>query len=113
MSNEPKPRKLQPLDLPPSRADILNRGEQAAALLQSPVLNVAVRSVIEGYLEGILSSPADGAVLREQLYCRIRALNDVLGELAGYLTLAQSLTEREIADEVAAGSAWQQHYRPN
>lgn len=108
-SEQKKPRSRQRLptrDLPPSREEILSRGEQASQLLRSPVFNVAVRAAIDAAQESILTSAPGDTAAREAAYYRMRGMNDILGELAGFVHVASAMTERERLDEEAAASAW-------
>lgn len=88
-----------------SRAEILHRGEEASRLLQSPVFNVAVRSAIDHWQEEILRSDPMDVSVREGMYYRMRAINDALIELAGFVQLATNLSERELAEEQANTAA--------
>lgn len=108
-SEQKKPRsrpRLPTRDLPPSREEILSRGEQASQLLRSPVFNVAVRAAIDAAQESILTSAPGDTAAREAAYYRMRGMNDILGELAGFVHVASAMTERERLDEEAAASAW-------
>jgi phosphate starvation-inducible protein PhoH len=107
---ESKPKRaIRPKQLPPSRQELMSRGETASALLQSPVFNLAVRGTIENLQDEILQSQPGDTAGREALYFRMRGLNDVLAELAGYVHIAQSMSDREKeAEELAdlAGEAY-------
>jgi hypothetical protein len=102
-----KPRKArQAPRLPPTREELISLGEAAAKELGSTVFNVAVRDAIESYLEQILTSQPHEAELRESMYYRCRALNDVLIEFPGYVNAARAMTEQEMSEEFTAETAW-------
>jgi len=99
-----KPR--QPPRLPPTREELISLGEDASRLLLSPVFNVAVRDAIESWQDRILTSQPHETELRESMYFRMRALNDVLTEFPGFINAARSMTEEETSDEFSAEAAW-------
>jgi hypothetical protein len=97
---------MSPLPLPPSREEILNRGEQASQLLNSPVFNLAVRSAIESWQDQSLRSEPGAVAEREALYYQIRGLQQALIELPGFINQALALTQRELEQEEGAAAAW-------
>lgn len=92
--------------LPPTREELISLGEEASRLLLSPVFNVAVRDAIESWQDRILTSQPHETELRESMYFRMRALNDVLTEFPGFINAARSMTEEEASDEFSAEAAW-------
>lgn len=92
--------------LPPTREELISLGEDASRLLLSPVFNVAVRDAIESWQDRILTSQPHETELRESMYFRMRALNDVLTEFPGFINAARSMTEEEASDEFSAEAAW-------
>lgn len=104
-----KPKRIKKTPLPPSRNEILNRGQEASALLLNPVFNIAVRSAIESWQDALLSSLPGETEVRESMYYRMRALNDVMAELAGFVHIARAMTDREAGEEESAEAAWAHH----
>jgi hypothetical protein len=105
------PNRSEPRQLPPTREEIVSRGEDAARLLGSASFNLAVRNALQSWQDGILfSDPAD-TVGREALYWKMRALNDVLLELPGFIAEAQALTATDLETEAAATAAWERFHQ--
>lgn len=105
-TQKPQRKPRQSPRLPPNREELMLLGEQASRLLLSPVFNVAVRDAIESWSDQILTSQPHETELRESMYFRMRALNDVLSEFPGFINAARAMTEEEMADEFSADAAW-------
>jgi len=74
-------------------------GEQAAQLLNSPIYNLAVNSVVEDLGQEILRSEPHEHNRREWLYTQGAAIGRMNTKLVEFVQLAQSLHMTDIAAE--------------
>ena len=82
-----------------SAQQILSSGEEAARLLDSPVYNLAHRSVIQNLQDEWMATRPHEKEKREGLYQMIRGLSTVSGELAMMIEQAKRVGEDELAAE--------------
>lgn len=105
----PRMQKPRALPLPPTRESIQQNAAHASNLLQSPVLNIAVRSLQEAWMEQSVNTLPSDSAQREHLYLKSRALSEVMLELAGMVQMAQSLPPQALAEEESTTEAWSRH----
>lgn len=79
--------------------EIKNQGEEAARLLDSPVYNLAHRSVIQNLQDEWMATNPHEREKREGLYHRIQALSTVSEELAVMVSLAKQLDDDALLKE--------------
>ena len=84
---------------PTSAAEMLGQGEEAARLLDSPVYNLAHRSVIQSLQDEWMMTEPREREKREGLYQRIRALSMISSELAMMVEQARMIGDSELARE--------------
>jgi hypothetical protein len=82
-----------------SAQEILSSGEEAARLLDSPVFNLAHRSVVINLQDEWISTKAHEREKREGLYQMVRALSAVSSELGMMVEQAKRVNEDELAQE--------------
>ena len=97
--HSPDSGKLTMLDVQQSANEILSSGEEAARLLDSPVFNLAHRSVIVNLQDEWISTKAHEREKREGLYQMVRGLSAVSSELAMMVEQAKRVSEDELAQE--------------
>ena len=83
----------------PSAVEILSQGEEASRLLDSPIYNLAHRSVIQGIQDEWMSTAPHEREKREGMYHRVRALASVAEEMALMVAKAQQITDDELQKE--------------
>ena len=86
-------------ETPKTPDEIRNQGEEAARLLDSPVFNLAHRSVIQNLQDEWMQTNPKEREKREGLYHRVQALSAVSEELAVMISLAKTLDDDELAKE--------------
>ncbi len=91
------PIKMQ--ETPLSTSEILMLGEEASRLLDSPIYNLAHRSVVQNLQDEWVGTSPHETQKREGLYQRIQALSQVAAEMAMMIARAQSLEDNELAKE--------------
>ena len=96
-SQDKSPLTMQPEQI--SSQQILSSGEQAATLLDSPVFNLAHRSVVQNLQDEWMATKPHEKEKREGLYQMIRGLSAVSGELAMMIEHAKRVSEDELAME--------------
>lgn len=82
-----------------SSNEVKSQGEAAAELLNSPVYNLAHRSVVQNLQDEWMTTSPHEREKREGLYHRIQALSAVSEELAVMISLAKQLDDDELANE--------------
>ena len=85
-----------------NREQIKATGEEAADLLNSPVYNLAVNSVVDDLGLLILQTEPHETQKREWLYQQGAAIGRINQKLVEFVQLAQSLHMEELASEEAA-----------
>jgi len=88
---------LQPAPL--TIDEISSQGEEASRLLDSPIYNLAHRSVVQNLQDEWVETSPHETQKREGLYQRVQALSMVASEMAMMIARAQSLEENELAKE--------------
>jgi hypothetical protein len=88
---------LKQQESPLSTQEILAQGEEASKLLDSPVYNLAHRSVIQSIQDEWLSTSPHETQKREGLYQRAQALSMVANEMAMMIVKAQGINDDELA----------------
>ena len=91
------PMKMQPEPL--SISEILTQGEEATRLLDSPIYNLAHRSVVQSLQDEWAGTSPHETQKREGLYQRVQALSQVAAEMAMMIARAQGLEDNELAKE--------------
>lgn len=91
------PMKMQPEPL--SISEILTQGEEATRLLDSPIYNLAHRSVVQSLQDEWVGTSPHETQKREGLYQRVQALSQVAAEMAMMIARAQGLEDNELAKE--------------
>ena len=89
--------KMQPEQL--SISEILTLGEEASRLLDSPIYNLAHRSVVQNLQDEWVGTSPHETQKREGLYQRVQALSQVASEMAMMIARAQGLEDNELAKE--------------
>ena len=74
-------------------------GEEASRLLDSPVYNLAHRSVIQGIQDEWMTTLAHEREKREGMYHRVQALAAVAEEMALMVARAQQISDDELSKE--------------
>ena len=82
-----------------SAGEILTQGEEASRLLDSPIYNLAHRSVVQNLQDEWVGTSPHETQKWEGLYQRIQAVSMVAAEMAMMIARAQSLEENELAKE--------------
>ncbi len=85
-----------------NKQQILQSGEEAAALLNSPVYNLAVNSVVEDLGTQILQTEPHEHNRREWLYSQGSAIGRINSKLVEFVQMAQQLHMDAIASEESA-----------
>ena len=70
---------------------ILEAGMQAQNTLQSPIFGRAYQETINFYFNEWLSTQVDHVKKREEIYFRLRGLQDAAQTLAGYVQQAETI----------------------
>ena len=91
------PIKLQAIPL--TVDEILKLGEEASLLLDSPIYNLAHRSVVQSLQDEWVATSPHETQKREGLYQRVQALSMVAAEMAMMIARAQGLEDNELAKE--------------
>ena len=91
--------KLTMLEEQQSPSEILTAGEEAARLLDSPIFNLAHRSVVTNLQDEWIGTKAHEREKREGLYQMVRGLSAVSSELAMMVEQAKRVNEDELAQE--------------
>ena len=86
-------------DPPLSIQEMLSQGEEAARLLDSPVYNLAHRSVFQSIQDEWATSSPHETQKREGLFQQIRAMSAVANEMSMMVTRAQAINDDELAKE--------------
>ena len=84
---------------PLSSQEILSQGENASKLLDSPVYNLAHRSVIQNLQDEWMSTSPHETQKREGLYQRVQALSGVANEMSMMIARAQQVSDAELQEE--------------
>ena len=74
---------------------ILEAGMQAQNLLQSPVFGRAYQETINFYFNEWLSTQVDHSKKREEIYFRLRGLQDAAQTLAGFVAQAETIDQQQ------------------
>ena len=74
---------------------ILEAGMQAQNTLQSPIFGRAYQETINYYFNEWLSTQVDHAKKREEIYFRLRGLQDAAQTLAGYVQQAETIVSQQ------------------
>lgn len=82
-----------------TKQQILERGEQAAKQLQSPVFQLAYQSVVQSLQDQITNTEPHESQKREWLNLKVKALGDVSRELGLYVALAVQISDTSLAEE--------------
>lgn len=79
----------------------LARGNAAKELLKSEAFMVATNELVNGYVGGIVNSQPDAAKERESLYAHVKAVQDIVGMLNQWVSVAAQIrmAQEEQADE--------------
>jgi hypothetical protein len=86
-------------ETPLSASEILSQGEEASRLLDSPIYNLAHRSVVQNLQDEWVATSPHETQKREGLYQRIQAVSMVAAEMAMMIARAQSIEDGAIAKE--------------
>ena len=78
---------------------MLSLGEEAGQLLNSPVYNLAHRSVVQNLQDEWMTTLPHEKEKREGLYQRIQALMAVAEEMAMMVEQARQISDDELANE--------------
>ena len=76
-------------------SQILEAGMQAQNTLQSPIFGRAYQETINFYFNEWLSTQVDHAKKREEIYFRLRGLQDAAQTLAGYVQQAETIGQQQ------------------
>jgi hypothetical protein len=79
--------------------EMLSQGEAASRLLDSPVYNLAHRSVVQNLQDEWMETKAHEKEKREGLYQMIRGLSAVASEMAMMVEQAKMLGNDQLEDE--------------
>lgn len=82
-----------------TKAEILNRGNQASAVLQSPIFGIATRSTVQSLQDQITATQPHESQKREWLNLQVHALAAVLDELSYMYAEAAGLSQTILAEE--------------
>jgi hypothetical protein len=82
-----------------TKAEILNRGNQASLVLQSPVFGIATRSTVQALQDQITATQPHESQKREWLNLQVHALAAVLDELSSMYAEAAGLSQNILAEE--------------
>lgn len=82
-----------------SAQEILSQGEEAAQLLNSPIYNLAYRSVVQRLQDDWISTKAHEREKREGLYQMVQGLSAVANEMNMMIEQAKMLGDDELAKE--------------
>lgn len=74
---------------------ILEAGMQAQSLLQSQVFGKAYQETINFYFNEWLSTQVDHTKKREEIYFRLRGLQDAAQTLAGFVAQAETVDQQQ------------------
>ena len=74
---------------------ILEAGMQAQTLLQSQVFGAAYRETLNHYFNEWLSTQVDHSKKREEIYFRLRGLQDAAQTLAGFVAQAETIIQQQ------------------
>jgi hypothetical protein len=77
---------------------ILEAGVQAQSLLQSPIFGRAYQETINFYFNEWLSTQVDHSKKREEIYFRVRGLQDAAQTLAGFVAQAETADQQQAND---------------
>lgn len=78
---------------------IIQMGEQAASLLNSPVYLTAHQLVVNGLIEQLVGSEPKEREKRESLYLEIRAMGHAARQLSEMTARAKELLERQAQEQ--------------
>lgn len=87
---------------------IMEVGEEASRLLQSPVYNLAYRNVMDGIFHNFIESHPKEEKLRESLYYQVQGLKEVTMLLATSVADAQRI-RTELDEENSVDRKYQEH----
>ena len=79
--------------------EIRSQGESAARLLDSPIYNLAHRSVVQNLQDEWMSTSPHEREKREGLYQRIQALSAISSDMAMMVEQVRTMNESELANE--------------
>ncbi len=79
--------------------EILSQGEQASRLLDSPIYNIAHRSVIQNLQDEWMTTDPKEREKREGLYQMVRGLSTVSSEMAMMIERARLISDDEMMKE--------------
>lgn len=96
-SNLDEEGKQQP-DFWQNAQEVLNAGEQAARLLQSPVFNMAYRHQMEDTVNQWLTSSPKESNKRDSLYYQAKALVEMATRMSGFVEQAQRIMAEQGAE---------------
>jgi hypothetical protein len=91
------PIKMQEMQL--TASEILMQGEEASRLLDSPIYNLAHRSVVQNLQDEWVGTSPHETAKREGLYQRVQAVSMVAAEMAMMIARAQNIEDDELANE--------------
>ena len=80
-------------------SEILSQGEEASKLLDSPIYNLAHRSVVQNLQDEWAQTSPHETQKREGLYQRLQALSTVASEMAMMIAKAQNVEDDELTKE--------------
>ena len=98
-SSSPDTSPLRMPDVPPSAEELRRQGEAASQQLESPIYNLAHRSVIMNLQDEWMTTSPHETQKREGLYQQIRGLSAVAGEMAMMVNQAKQIEDDELAKE--------------
>ena len=82
---------------------MVERGNRAAALLDHPPFREVVQCLANEYADTFLTSKPSDSALREDVYHRNRALQDLVGVLGAWRDARDEQLRKEYEERVEAG----------
>jgi len=79
----------------PDIQSILEAGNQAAQLLNSPIFNIAYRETVNRFFNEWLTTKVDHSKERETIYSRVTALQTVATTLSEFVQQAETIQQQQ------------------